>query len=274
MGLLSRLLAHRNSTARAPQEASASEGLTGPVAGFSRAELRERIHSCQWVHRIDLGDGTCTPGAWSVDSQVVIRRAFDDVDFQGKKVLDVGCWDGLWSFEAERRGAGEVYATDAISQRPLAEHPTLILVREYLQSGVKYFPRLGVHDVAELGVTDFDVVIFTGVYYHLKDPLLALARLRRVMREGATLILEGEVIDSPECFARFYYHEHYLGDASNWWVPTIPCLRQWVECSCFDIVREYPDPGRRRHALVARALRRRDRHYQFPDPELTGPLIG
>src|SRR5262249_29474619 len=158
-------------------------------------------------------------------------------EFTGKKVLDVGCWDGLWSFEAERRGADEVYATDALSQRPLADHPTLILARAYLGSRVKYFPRLRVEEVVGLGVFDFDVVIFTGIYYHLKNPLAAFSRLRRVMKEGAILVVEGEVIDSPDCFARFYYREHYAGDPSNWWVPTFPCLLQWIECSFFDVVR-------------------------------------
>src|SRR6266496_2065088 len=84
--------------------------------------LRERVHSLDWVHTIDLGQGLVTPGAWPPSP--LIRKAFDSLDFVGKRVLDVGCWDGLWSFEAERRGAGEVYATDCVSQRPHREQPT------------------------------------------------------------------------------------------------------------------------------------------------------
>ena len=269
--MLSRFVARLTSGTRARGARPAWDGLVGPVDGFSKDELRERIWRCRWAHSIDLGDGTRTPGAWPVESQGHIRRAFDDVEFADKKVLDIGCWDGLWSFEAERRGAAEVYATDALSQRPLAEHPTLILARAYMGSRVKYFPRLRVEDVLELGVSDFDVVIYTGIYYHLKSPLLAFARLRRVMKEGAVLIVEGEVIDSPECFARFYYREHYVDDASNWWIPTAPCLKQWIECSFFGAVREYPHaPGSPRRVMTALAVRREDPNYAFPDPELDG----
>jgi hypothetical protein len=62
--------------------------------------------------------------------------------------------------------------------------PTFELAREALKSRVHYEPNLSVYDIESLGVRDFDVVIFAGVYYHLKDPLRALATLRRVMKEG------------------------------------------------------------------------------------------
>jgi tRNA (mo5U34)-methyltransferase len=269
--VLSRFFAHRTRRDTARRTTGGLDGLVGPVYGFTRVELRRRIEGCNWAHSIDLGDGFVTPGAWPVESQADIRQAFAAISFAGKKVLDIGCWDGLWSFEAERRGAAEVYATDDITQRPYADQPTLILARAYLGSRIKYFPRLRAQDVALLGVFDVDVVIFTGIYYHLKDPLLAFGRLRRVMKEGAVIIVEGEVIDSTECFARFYYHEQYAGDASNWWVPTVPCLRQWIECSFFDEIYEYPcnqSPNRR--VLTARAVRRTDTRYAFPDKELDG----
>lgn len=246
-----------------------TEGITGQVDGFHPLELRHGIDACRWTHRINLGNGLFTNGVISVESQASIKRAFDDIDFQGKKVLDIGCWDGLWSFEAERRGAREVYATDAISQRPFAKDPSLLLAREILGSRIKYYPRLRVQEITDLGIFDFDVVVFAGVYYHLKDPLLAFAKLRRVMKEGALIIVEGEVIDAPGCYAEFYYVEHYADDRSNWWIPTVSCLRQWVECSFLEILTEYPEPpGHRRRVLTARAVRRNDPHYVFEDPDL------
>ncbi len=253
--------------------------------------VREEVDALKWTHTIDLGGGISTPGRWPASR--LVMKALDRVDFRGKKVLDIGCWDGLWSFEAERRGAAEVYATDLVAHRPLREAQTFALAHRVLRSRAHYEPDLSVFDVGQLGVTDFDIVLFLGVYYHLKDPLLALARLRQVMRPGAILVVEGEAIDDDRsAYARFFYHEHHGGDQSNWWVPTVACLREWVECSFFEIDALYNavrDPltsrkaeavkkflkrpllrrgGRSRCALTARAVCRDDPHYSFPDEEL------
>jgi tRNA (mo5U34)-methyltransferase len=260
-----------------------------------RAAILERVNSLNWVHSIDLGDGITTPAKCDWQSQKrLITRAFDCTNFQDKKVLDIGCWDGLWSFEAERRGAREVYATDYVSQRHSRQQPTFEVARDALRSRAKYFPRVSVFDVSQLGVNDFDIVLFCGVFYHLRDPLLAFARLRQVMKEGAVLIVEGDVIyNRADVSAEFYYHHWHNRDASNWWVPTIPCLRQWLESSFFgevtEIRDELPAPaglaGRARQALrtalrrpqvpmigriamTARAVRRVDPNYFYPDDDL------
>jgi tRNA (mo5U34)-methyltransferase len=255
------------------------------------ASVQDQVRALQWTHTIDLGGGIVTPGRWP--PSVLVRKALEGIDFRGKKVLDIGCWDGLWSFEAERRGAAKVYATDYTAHRPLRESGTFCLAHRILGSQARYEPNLSVYDVERLGVTDFDIVLFLGVYYHLKDPLLALARLRRVMRPGAILVVEGEVIDDDRAnYARFYYHQRYRGDESNWWIPTVACLREWVECSCFAIDSLYNavrDPlsggraealkklitrrvrrrgGRSRCILTARAVCREDPNYCFPDEHL------
>ena len=108
---------------------------------------------------------------------------------------------------------------------------------------------------------DFLVVINCGIYYHLKDPLLSFTRPRQVMKEGAILIVAGVVIDFPE---------HFAEDPTNWWVPSVPCLRQWVECSFFEVLTQHQT-----HptvcsvcSLTARAIKRKDPHYFVPDTEL------
>jgi tRNA (mo5U34)-methyltransferase len=204
-----------------------------------KRELIEQAKTRWWFHTIDLGDGHRTPGPEHAQVDH-IHKAFRDVDFSGKKVLDIGCWDGLWSFEAEKRGAAEVYSIDLVSQRD-EDVTNYQLAHSILNSRARYFPTVSVYDVHQLGVADFDVVIYMGVFYHIKDPLLALARLRQVTKVGGLIIVEGEVIRSDDCFAKFYYHEDYAQSASNWWVPSIPCLRQWVECSSFRIEGEYAE---------------------------------
>lgn len=251
----------------------ATEPAIAASAGFAgipdREALLRRIPTLEWIHTINLGGGVFTPGRWGPPPEFLVR-AFDAIDFGGKRVLDIGCWDGLWSFEAERRGAAEVVATDYVRHRQNRDQPTFRLAHQILGSRVRYEPDLSVYDVERLGIRDFDIVIFCGVYYHLKHPLLALGRLRRVLREGGLILVEGETIPSSENTAAFYYHEEYKQDVSNWWIPSIRTLREWVQCSYFRVHSEFaPDvPGPTRHAIVAEAVRAADRNYAFPDEEL------
>jgi len=115
-----------------------------------------------WMHTIDLGGGVLTPGAWTPEDQAGTLGALEQIGFRGKKVLDVGCLDGLWSFEAERRGAAEVYATDLVSQVTPNREPYFRLAHELLGSRARYVPDLSVFDVARLGVRDFDVVLYSA----------------------------------------------------------------------------------------------------------------
>jgi len=243
------------------------DDVDGHYDKLSRDELLRIARSLHWMHAIDLGDGFVTTGDWGplFDHKL---QAFSAIDFRGAKVLDIGCWDGLFSFEAERRGAAEVYATDLVSQRPLTDHPTLLVARAARKSSVRYFPDVSVFDIEKLGVRDFDVVIFSGVYYHLKDPLRALARLRRVMKDGARIYVEGAVLNKPGCYAAFHYRAPYCGDYSNWWVPTRTCLVQWLECSYFAVDKEYGPWGHGeiwRTVLLGRAIRGSNSLYGVTD---------
>jgi tRNA (mo5U34)-methyltransferase len=254
---------------------------------ISAVELEARVNALSWVHRIDLGRGIVTPGTWSTPN--LILDAFTNLNFAGAKVLDIGCWDGLWSFEAEKRGAREVHATDLLSQRH-GTSETLLLAREALGSRVRYYPSLSAYEIESLGMRDFDIVLFSGVYYHLKHPLRALAGIRKVMASDGTLLIEGEVLRGPRTsYARFFYRDSFHRDFSNWWVPTLPCLRDWVRSCYFDIQREYSESllagglrvtARRcievlryggvaaRHLILASTVERKDPRYLYRDEEL------
>jgi tRNA (mo5U34)-methyltransferase len=269
----------------------------------SPAERQALVDRYSWAQTIDLGDGVVTKGIFGNGRppNPIILRAFDELDFKGKRVLEIGCWDGLWSFQAEQRGASLVHATDLVTQRPFAEQPTFRIAHQFLRSKVLYNPTVSVYDVDCLDGVPFDVVIFCGVYYHLKDPLRALSRLRNVIRTGGTIIVEGEAIYKlADTYARFYYRTRHNGDASNWWVPTVACLREWVECSFFDVKKEYafdvlqpdwfdklpvvsdrsaleemlaktstlPQETVTRYAIVGEAVTRSDANYGAPDSDL------
>jgi tRNA (mo5U34)-methyltransferase len=257
----------------------------------SHNNLLERVQALTWVHAIDLGNGIVTPGMWGPPSPTIMR-ALNTIDFRGKKVLDIGCWDGLWSFEAEKRGATTVVATDLNTQRwPQDGHLTFVLAHEALASKAIYRKDVSVYDVpSTFPERDFDVVLFCGIYYHLRDPLLALSRLRQAMKPGGVIVVEGEVtLDRTKCSAEFFYKQTHSNDPSNWWVPTIRCLHEWVESSYFDVLQEFlppqadrkttlterlwrkrvpPEPQFSRAVLTARAAVRHDPKYMVPDGEL------
>lgn len=241
---------------------------------YSRQKLLRMARLTRWVHTIDLGDGHHTEGEWGTGNPHVLA-AFDKIDFHGKKVLDIGCWDGLYSFEAEARGASQAYATDLVTQRRYGTAPSFEIAAALRNSKAHYLPDTSVYQLEKLDTRDFDIVLFMGVYYHLKDPLLAFSTLRRVMRRGGVLVVEGAVLGEAGCFARFFYDDLFQSDASNWWVPTVDCLKQWVTASLFDVQQEFPPwshAGTRRHTLLAQATERADARYVRPD-ELLSPYL-
>jgi len=245
------------------------------------------IMTLPWVHSIDLGNGVITPGKWGLPNPLILQ-VFDEIDFKGKKVLDIGCWDGLWSFEAEKRGAVQVYATDDISQRSFQNERPFLVAKEMLNSKVEYFPHTPVENVGNLPSPQFDIVLFLGVAYHLRDPLRALSILRNVTRSGGIIVVESAVYyEFRNSFANFFYTNSFHGDFSNWWIPTVRCLEEWVEACYFRKKRTYfylKDtrakmiwllkaatwrffPGRfsGRAVVVAEAFKGKDPRWVFPD---------
>jgi tRNA (mo5U34)-methyltransferase len=151
--------------------------------------LRQRVGEISWFHKMDLPHGVVTPGIRDV-SRTLPRLGFP-ASFAGREVLDVGAWDGYYSFEAKRRGANRVVASDwvAWSESGWGSKAGFLLAREALQLDVE-----DVHvDVMQLSperVGTFDDVLLLGVLYHLSDPVTALERVASVTRDR--LILETE----------------------------------------------------------------------------------
>lgn len=257
---------------------------------MDRDELVAEVAKHEWMHTIDLGDGVVTPGRWPFNPNIV--KAFDGIDFTGKKVLDLGTCNGVWSFEAEKRGAAQVCSVDYLTYSHYWCKPAYDLAHRALESKAIYNPDMNIYDVGELGIDDFDVVVFCGIYYHLKYPLLALMRLREVMKTGAKIIIEGPIYTNDDtAYARYHYDDALLEDRSNWWTPSRRCLREWVTSQFFDISDEFerPDPPKRwsdgvrrvakramghdldtikRIVMVAEAVTRKDEQYNHADKEI------
>lgn len=161
------------------------------MSGFDAETIRRRIAAHgRWFHEIELAPGIVTPGE---DSNRLKLPLLDELglppDARGLRVLDVGCSDGYFSFEMERRGA-EVLAIDFVA----ATATGFALAREILGSRVEYRAE-SVYNLAPGRHGTFDLVLFLGVLYHLRKPLAALDALRSVVRPGGLLFVATMMID-------------------------------------------------------------------------------
>lgn len=219
--------------------------------------LRSEVSKVNWYHSIPLGDGVVTPGVDDTPSRLSKIHMPDDLS--GKTVLDVGAWDGFFSFEAERRGASRVLATDSFSWsgEGWGTKDGFELARRTLGSRVED-RELDVLDLSPETVGVFDVVFFLGVLYHMKHPLLALERVSSVTGE---LLIMSTFVDATwtrRPAAAFYPRAEANSDPTNWWGPNPGAVVAMLETAGFtrvDVV-DGPTPLRSRLRVgVRRRLR-------------------
>jgi tRNA (mo5U34)-methyltransferase len=189
----------------------------------------------EWFHNIDLRGHATAPHHFLGDYPANKWSAFADAipsDLTGRSVLDVGCNGGFYAIEMKRRGADRVVGIDW-DERYLAQARFAAQV-----TGQEIdFRRLSAYDIAQLGER-FDLVLFLGVLYHLRHPLLALDLLHahatrdllvfQSMLRGSDDVLplapdypfsEAAVFDAA-AYPRLHFVEHrYAADQTNWWIP-------------------------------------------------------
>lgn len=191
---------------------------------MTKNDLRYRVAEIQWFHSIDLGNGIITPGMYKDPQRKLIELGFPD-NMEGKTVLDVGAWDGFFSFEAERRGAARVLATDSFcwNEESWGSKKGFLLAREALQSRVED-KTIDVMDLSPELVGTFDVVLFLGVLYHLRHPLLALEVIASVTRDLLILETETDLVDLRLPAMAYYPDKELNNDPTNWWAPNPAAL--------------------------------------------------
>jgi tRNA (mo5U34)-methyltransferase len=166
-----------------------------------------------------LGHGIVTPGQDNSPRKLA-RLGLPD-SLAGKAVLDVGAWDGFFSFEAERRGAARVLATDSYcwdGSHDWGSKRGFELAREALGSKVED-RIIDVLDLAPEKIGLFDVVLFLGVLYHMKHPLLAVERVASVTREFLVLETAVDMLNCRRAAMAFYPGDELGRDATNWCGP-------------------------------------------------------
>ncbi len=168
---------------------------------------------------MDLGGGVITPGhkpfaVCQTEADIVFER----VDLRNRTVLDVGAWTGHFSFEAARRGAQRVLATDSYCWDQFDGRAAFDLARESLASPVEA-REIDATDLSPDTVGTFNIVLFLGVFYHLYDPIAVLSNLARVTTDVLIVETHLELRDLAVPAMRFFPTTELGGDPTNWWGP-------------------------------------------------------
>ncbi len=234
--------------------------------------LADEFSESGWYHSIELPDGEVLEGLQTLEQQKErLRRLPIADDLSGKHVLDIGTWDGWFAFEMERRGA-DVTAIDNIEQ------PAFYLARDRLGAKVDY-RVLDVYQLAAAEIGRFDLVLFLGVLYHLKHPLLGLEKVCEVTRDVA--IVESYVIDDGLAPAgepgqapvmEFYEEGELANRLDNWTGPNTACLLALCRAAGFARVELLSVVEQRAHVACYRHWDAEPDNPTEPPPALTEAL--
>ncbi|HJR15452.1 MAG TPA: TIGR04290 family methyltransferase [Gemmatimonadales bacterium] len=205
-----------------------------------------------WFHNLHLPDGTETaPGHFLGDFPRYKWQALAPhlpARLDGWTALDIGCNAGYYSFELARRGA----RVTGIDVDPHYLRQAQWAVRELGLENQIEFRRMQVYDLADHDEA-FDLVLFMGVFYHLRYPLLGLdivARRTRRTMVFQTLTMPGmevyqdtwdhpinerDVLNAPG-WPRMAFIEHrFASDPTNWWVPNHAAVQALLRSSGMEV---------------------------------------
>lgn len=233
-----------------------NDGLDPVATELGQDDIRRRVEALgDWFHNINLKGVWTAPNHFLGNYPMVKWQRFVDripADLTGKTVLDIGCNGGFYSLEMKRRGAQRVLAID-IDPKYLTQAR---FAAEVCQADIE-FRQLSVYDVDQLG-EQFDFVLFMGVLYHLRHPLLALDKLASIVRErliyqtmirGSTReanipadfdFWDEDRFKEPDFPCAYFIENRYAGDPSNWWIPNRPAAEAMLRSAGFDIL-DHPE---------------------------------
>jgi tRNA (mo5U34)-methyltransferase len=210
----------------------------------------------EWFHNLDLGGVQTAPDHFLGDYPSVKWKGFSHAippDLRGRSVLDIGCNAGFYTIEMKRRGADHVVGIDSdkdyLAQARFAAEVCGLDIE---------LRQMSVYEVAQLGER-FDLVMFMGVFYHLRYPLLALDLLyehavkdlfvfQSMLRGSARVetlqedypFTEREIFDRPGYPRMCFVEKAYSGDPTNWWIPNRACVEAMLRSTGFDII-DHPE---------------------------------
>ncbi|AWB22444.1 hypothetical protein DA075_17255 [Methylobacterium currus] len=185
---------------------------------MNRDDLLAKVKSMNWHHRIDLGQGIVTPSAGATNGTLQIIGV--PTSLHGSSVIDIGAWDGFYSFEAERRGADRVLATDHFcwGGSGVFTKDGFDLAKEALNSNVEAL-KVRVEDINPRDVGLFDIDLFLGVLYHAPGPLGYFMRVRSVTKKFAIIETHVDLLDIERPALACYPAGALGGDPTNFFGP-------------------------------------------------------
>lgn len=228
-----------------------------PPAPLTESDIRAAAAELFWFHSMELFPGFFTNGFKSPEiTSAETEAMFAPFDLAGRRVLDIGAWNGLFTFAAHRRGA-HVLATDSFAW----EH-------DYFRGRVGFDlarRAYGAHerlDTLQIKPEDispalgsFDLTLFLGVFYHLIDPIEVTRRLAAVTRGCLLLETHQDALDQTRPAMVFYPGSELGGDATNWWGPNPQLVYHLLRTFGFQriLYRDHPIPshGRQRGIFAA-----------------------
>ena len=231
----------------------------GPSVAESVVSEGAMDHSSfRWFHSIALRNGEVTKG--DKPSDVLLTEA--DLYFRGdrlvrgKSFLDIGAWDGFMSFEAERRGASRVVATDHFcwSGPGWGSRRGFDFAHANLGSSVEAV-EVDVPDLDPSVLGQFDVVLFAGVLYHLRHPFLGLEHASSLTRDLLIVETATSMNHVLEPVLRYHLGAELNGDPTNFWTPNERCLRDMLTELGFKRIDTVITSSRGAPRLVAHAWR-------------------
>lgn len=167
---------------------------------MKKEDLVEKLKQYRFYQTIDLGDGVVTPGEPLAAKQKQLLKHIAAMDLTNKRVIELGCANGLLALAAERRGAKEVIAVDNLKQSIDGLNDVIL---PHLGSRIEAIHN-NVLNITRESFGQFDVVIFAGILYHLKYPFLALRNLRDLVKDDGVVILETGIFDDFNSRAVLY----------------------------------------------------------------------
>lgn len=222
----------------------------------ARGEIAETLRRLgPWYHNVEFAPGVMSnpsipdypASRWRILDQVIPK------DLRGKSVLDIGCNSGFFSLEMKKRGAERVVGVDImphlLAQSRFASHWFNLPLELY---------ECGAYDVRTLD-SQFDIIVFIGVLYHLKHPLYALEQIASICREAMYFQSvvrgpagdveplddyagdESAAFDQPAWPKLYFIEKKFNGDESNWWFATRSCLKAMVRTAGFRTVEDTPN---------------------------------
>ena len=221
--------------------------LQKPPHQFSQEDFFAGVH---WHQKWEIYQGVFTPGINSIDILCTFVNLPEDLS--GKRVLDIGAWNGCFSFECERRGASEVVAYSLEDPNESGFNK----LKKVLNSKVSYVQD-SVYSLSPDILGKFDIILFFGVLYHLRYPLLAIDRIRTVSK--GTVFIETHVVNnhffvrqpfkivgrllqlssvfkSTPIWRQYKAYELHPQDTSNWFGPNIMAVIESFDSAGFDAV--------------------------------------